>query len=177
MENRKTKWLGVIAGWLAIIMFAVLAFGCGTAKETAPAPQPQAVELNISAAASLKDALGEIQKNYQAVHPEVKLIINFGGSGALQKQIEQGAPADIFISAAAKQMDELQAKNLVNASTRRDLVKNQLVLIVAKDAKINVSQFQDVTKGDIQKLALGEISTVPAGQYAKESLSKLGFQR
>jgi len=133
------------------------------------------VELNISAAVSLKDALTKIQNNYQAQNPNVKLVFNLGASGALQHQIEQGAPADIFISAAAKQMDTLAAENLVNVSTRKNLVENALVLIVPQGSTLGIASFKDIAKSGVQKFAIGEPNTVPAGQYAKQVFDALGI--
>ncbi len=119
--------------------------------------------------------MGEIQKNYQIKSPHVKLLYNFGASGALQKQIEQGAPADIFISAAPKQMDELAGKNLINKATRRNLVENKLVAIVAKEAKLNITKYEDLTQAAVQKIALGDTATVHAGENAQQVLQKLGI--
>jgi len=160
-----------------LLLTAVLTLsGCGGEKQAPPADQQaQAVEINISAAVSLKDALSKIQKNYQAKYPNVKLVYNLGASGSLQKQIEQGAPADIFISAAPKQMNELEAKNLMDKATRKNLVENKLVVVVPKDSKLNITKYEDVTQEAMQKLALGETATVPAGQYAQQALQKLGL--
>ncbi|SMD11665.1 molybdate ABC transporter substrate-binding protein [Sporomusa malonica] len=172
--NKKALLFFVVVLILAINFVA----GCGStsqAPQTPPATaQQQPVELTISAAVSLKDALTEIQNKYQAKNPNVKLVYNLGASGSLQKQIEQGAPADIFISAAPKQMDELEAKNLINKATRKNLVENKLVVVVPKESKIEITNFADLAKDSVQKLALGETATVPAGQYAQEALNKLG---
>lgn len=150
--------------------------GCGGEKQAPPAAQQsQSVEITISAAVSLKDALTEIQKNYQAKDPNVKITYNLGASGALQKQIEQGAPVDIFISAAPKQMNELEAKNLINKATRKNLVENKLVVVVPKSTKLNITQYEDLTQEAVHQIALGETVTVPAGQYAKEVLQSLGL--
>ncbi|MEG6584805.1 molybdate ABC transporter substrate-binding protein [Dendrosporobacter sp. 1207_IL3150] len=155
-----------------LLFIAVILSGC-SGNGTPAAPQQ--VELYVSAAVSMKDALAEIQKSYQAKNPNIKLLFNLGASGALQKQIEQGAPADIFISAAPKQMDELQGKNLINPATRKNLVENKLVVVTPKELKINIKRYEDVTQQDIKRIALGEIGTVPAGQYAKEVLDKLNI--
>lgn len=162
---------------LVLVTLALIVTGCGSSTPPAQnAPeQKQAVELNVSAAVSMKDALTEIQKSYQAKNPNVKLIYNLGASGALQKQIEQGAPADIFISAAPKQMNDLEEKNLVNKATRKNLVENKLVVVIPKDSKIEITKYEDLTKESVQKLALGETATVPAGQYAQEVLKKLSI--
>lgn len=161
---------------LLLLSVALLFSGCGKAvKETAAVAQPESIELNISAAVSLKDALIEIQKNYQDKHPNIKILFNLGASGSLQKQIEQGAPTDIFISAAPKQMDELQKKQLIDQATRKNFVENKLVVVVSKDAKLKLEKYEDLTQGGINKIALGETAVVPAGQYAKEVLQKLGI--
>jgi molybdate transport system substrate-binding protein len=131
-------------------------------------------EITVSAAISLKDSLDEIGRKYEQAHPGVKISFNYGGSGTLQRQIEQGAPVDIFFSAAEKQMDDLQAKGLVDSGTRRNVVRNQLVLIApVSDATIH--SFQDLTNSSVKIIALGEPATVPAGAYARQTLEHLGL--
>ena len=171
MKN-KTKLFAIL---VAVVITALAFAGCGDKKEAPPAAQQAPVELNVSAAVSMKDALAEIQKNYQAKNPNVKILFNLGASGSLQKQIEQGAPADIFISAAPKQMNELQEKNLVKKETRKNFVDNKLVVVVPKDSKLTITKYEDLTQDAVQKIALGETAVVPAGQYAKEVLQKLGI--
>ncbi len=124
-------------------------------------------ELLISAAASLTDALNEIGTSYEHETAGVKITHNFGGSGTLQKQIENGAPADIFISAAAEPMDALEKQGLLHAGSRADLLVNTLVLITPKDRK-DVQGFADLTKPQVKHLAIGEPKSVPAGAYAME---------
>lgn len=160
---------------MAVIVITLLIAGCSGDKQTAPATPPLKIEMNISAAVSLKDALAEIQKNYEAKNPNTKLIYNLGASGALQKQIEQGAPADIFISAAPKQMNDLEAKDLINKPTRKNLVENKLVIIVPKASNISIAKYEDLGKIEVQKVSIGETGSVPAGQYAQEVLTKLGI--
>jgi molybdate transport system substrate-binding protein len=169
MKPLYTKtWL--VAGLAA---FLVLTGGCGKTQTTnVTSPQSPPIELNVSAAMGLKDALQEIQKTYEANH-NVKIVYNLASSGALQTQIEQGAPADVFISAAVKQMDELQKKNLLIADTRKNLVGDQLVLIVPKTSQLSVQSFQDLTKPEVKRVAMGVPETVPAGEYAKQVLEKL----
>ena len=162
---------------LGILVISLLVAGCGgssqpTAPKTAEAQKP--VELNVSAAVSMKDALAEIQTNYQKKAPQVKLLYNLGASGSLQKQIEQGAPADIFISAAPKQMNELEAKNLVNKATRKNLLENKLVLIVPKDSTLKISKLEELQNETVKQISIGETKVVPAGQYAEQALKKLG---
>jgi len=159
---------------ILLVSIALLA-GCGGTKEQPPAAAAQPVEINVSAAASMKDALAEVQKLYLAKKPNVTLVFNLAASGALQKQIEQGAPADLFISAAAKQMDELEAKNLIKKESRKNLVENSLVIIVPKDSTLNLSKYEDLTQASVKKVSIGETETVPAGQYAQEVLKKLNL--
>ena len=128
--------------------------------------------LIISAAASLKEALEEIKPLYQQSKTNVKINYNFGSSGALQQQIEQGAPADIFISAAKKQVDALEQKGLLVAGTRNIIAKNKLVLVVPKNA-VGITSFYNLKDAKVKKIAIGEPRTVPAGQYGQQVLEKL----
>lgn len=126
-------------------------------------------DLNVSAAASLKDALTEIQILYKAEKPNVALSITFGGSGTLQQQIEQGAPADVFLSAAASNMNALKTKGLMIDSTIKNILENTLVLVLPSDSISTVKTLEEVkTSTDIKKIALGEPITVPAGKYAEQ---------
>lgn len=168
----KTRLLSFM---LSAMLITSLTVGCSNQKQATPATPPQKIEMNISAAVSLKDALEEIQKNYETKNPNIKLVYNLGASGALQKQIEQGAPADIFMSAAPKQMNDLEAKNLVSKSTRKNLVENKLVIVVPKASNINIAKYEDLAKNDVQKISIGEPGSVPAGQYAQEVLTKLSI--
>ena len=126
------------------------------------------VEINVSAAASLKDALEKINENYkQATGTTV-------GSGALSKQIKEGAPTDLFISASNKAMNELVEGGTVEKESVSVLLKNSLVLVVPKDNAAKIEKVEDLANLDEKsKLAIGETETVPAGQYAKESLTNL----
>lgn len=132
-------------------------------------------ELTISAAASLKDALEEIKPLYQEEYPDTEIIYNFGSSGSLQRQIEQGAPVDVFISAAVDKMDALEKQGLIASESRQDLLKNQMVLIVPTESKTaeNIADFRDLTTEKANNIALGEPESVPAGKYAQEVLTSL----
>jgi molybdate transport system substrate-binding protein len=140
----------------------------------------QSGSITVSAAISLKDALDElgpifqIQQHRQNGGSGTAVTYNYGGSGTLARQIEQGAPVDVFFSAAEKQMDELAAQGLIVADTRHDLVGNALVLIAPAQAATPHS-FQDLTNPAVKALALGETSTVPAGMYARQTLEHLGL--
>jgi molybdate transport system substrate-binding protein len=165
------KWHYLIG--LICVLGLVLTAGCSGNRQAAS--PSKAVELNVSAAVSLKDVLTKLQADYQAQHPDVKIAFNFGASGALEQQIEQGAPCDIFISAANKQMNELAEKGLVQEDSRKNLAQTELVLIVPKNSKLGLSRFEDLTKGEVTKIAIGETKTVPAGQYAREALKNMGL--
>ncbi|WP_139492380.1 molybdate ABC transporter substrate-binding protein [Brevibacillus dissolubilis] len=131
------------------------------------------VQITVSAASSLQGALDQVKEQYTKEHPEVEIAFNYGSSGTLQKQIEQGAPADLFISAGQKQMDALEKKQLIDASTRRDLLANELVLIVpvknADGQESPIHTFEDLNKAKL--VAVGEPNSVPAGEYAKQVLT------
>ncbi|OKH43300.1 molybdate ABC transporter substrate-binding protein [Calothrix sp. HK-06] len=128
--------------------------------------------LLVSAAASLKEAMEEIKTNYQQSKPGVVINYNFGASGALLQQIQQGAPADVFISAAKKQVDTLDQAGQLVPGTRGILARNRLVLIVPRNVT-NVTSFFNLTRNDIRKIAIGEPRSVPAGQYAEQVLKQL----
>lgn len=159
------------------ILSSLLIIGCDSLNDVQLEKPSQAVpttKLTLSAAASLKDAMEEIEPLYQQKHPETEITYNFGSSGSLQRQIEQGAPVDVFISAAAKQMDALDKNNLLLTETRQNLLKNQMVLIAPKNAdkaKNKLDDFNDLTTKEIKAIALGEPESVPAGKYAQEILT------
>ena len=158
-------------GWI----FTALILAIGIRLIT---PSPVAAQANpsvlVSAAASLKESLEEIAPVYGQAKPNVTIRYNFGASGALQQQIENGAPADIFISAASKQMDALQQKNLLLEGTRRNLLTNRVVLVVPKNST-GIANFRGLTAANVRRIAIGEPRTVPAGQYAEEILRNLGI--
>jgi molybdate transport system substrate-binding protein len=163
--------------WSLVLVALATGFTCeGRATIGSPLVKPPASadELTVSAAISLKNALDEISHLYSADHPAAKIHFNLGGSGTLQRQIEQGAPVDIFISASPKEMDSLQSQGLLLPGTRRDLVKNSVVLIVPEGNKA-ISGFQDLTKPAVKTVAIGEPQTVPAGKYAQEVLTHVGI--
>lgn len=125
-------------------------------------------ELVISAAASLIDVTKELSEQYAAQSPNVKLTFVYGASGALQTQIEEGAPSDLFISAGKKQMDALEEKGLLSQNARADLLRNAVVLIAPKDSNLALGGFADCASDRVKLIALGEPKSVPAGQYAEE---------
>lgn len=128
---------------------------------------PPQRRLTVSAAVSLRQPLEKIQQLYQRSKPSTQITYNFGSSGSLQQQIEQGAPVDLFISASSKQMDTLQQKNLLHPGSKKPLLTNQLVLITPKNNTV-VTSVNELARAN--RIALGEPKSVPAGQYAEESL-------
>lgn len=153
---------------LLAIVLAALALASVSAAD-----KPK-TEIIVGAAASLTDAMNELVSLYQKAKPEVTVTPSYGSSGAIQKQIEQGAPVDVFIAAAAKQMDALESKGLLLAGTRKDLLANSLVLVTPLSGKA-LSSFKDLGSDAVKQVALGEPSSVPAGQYAAEVLAGLGI--
>ncbi|NPV92479.1 MAG: molybdate ABC transporter substrate-binding protein [Firmicutes bacterium] len=161
---------------ITTFVFSFALTGCGTGGSPSSTPPPQsAPALTVSAAASLTDALKEIKELYAKEKPNVTLTINFGGSGALQQQIEQGAPVDVFMSAAATQMDALQNKGLLLDGSRKDMLKNKVVLIVPSGSTAGIADFKDLADSKVKKIAIGEPKSVPAGQYADEIFTKQGL--
>lgn len=126
------------------------------------------VNLTVAAAASLQDAMKELADVYRKIEPGVTIDFNFASSGTLQKQIEEGAPLDLFLSAGQKQMDAVAAKGLIDPATRRDLLGNEMVLIIPGSGKI--TKFEELAGTGINKISIGTPETVPAGKYAKETL-------
>ncbi|MGW8442792.1 molybdate ABC transporter substrate-binding protein [Paenibacillus sp. S33] len=132
----------------------------------------ETIELTISAAASLTDALKEIQHSYESTHTGIKLNFNFGGSGALEKQIEQGAPSDLFLSASTKNMKSLVDQQLIDTKKQKTWLTNELVAVSPADGTMNIASVTDLTKKEVKKVAIGIPESVPAGNYAQEALTK-----
>jgi molybdate transport system substrate-binding protein len=139
--------------------------------ETSPVVK---VNLTVSAAASLKDAMNELKDVYIREAANVNIIYNFASAGSLQQQIENGADVDLFISAAQKQMDTLKDKGLLEDETNKNLLGNSLVLIVPKESALSVN-FEELAGDKVKKLALGEPKSVPVGQYSDEVFRKLNI--
>jgi molybdate transport system substrate-binding protein len=163
----KNVWAGRFL-LVALIFFALV--GCGNASH----PPNQPITLTISAAIGLKDSLDTIARGYQQAHPDERVTCNYGGSGTLQHQIEEGAPVDIFISAGESQMDALQRENLLVPGTRHDLLGNELVLIVPARSR-GIKHFPDLAKSAAKSVAVGDPQIVPAGMYARQVLERMGL--
>jgi len=175
---------------LGVVLMLSVA-GCTTTKTTtATATQTQTatatttqtstvtvvpVTLNISAASSLTNALNEVNKLYTQSKPWVTITPNYGSSGTLQTQIENGAPCDVFLSAAATQMDNLQNENLLLAGSRANLLTNKIVLIVPKGSTLGLTGFSDLTLAKVKLIAIGDPKSVPAGTYAQQAFTELGI--
>ena len=134
-----------------------------------------AQEVTLSVAISLKEATEDLGRIFMASHPGVTLRYNFGASGDLQKQIEAGAPVDVFLSAAQRQMDDLEKQKLIVASSRRAFARNVLVVVKPADSTLDISKPNDLLEARVAHIAIGNPRTVPAGQYAEESLRALGL--
>ena len=155
---------------LAVIALAgMMAAGFTTGNVQAAEPGG---ELYIFIAASLANAMEEIQKDFNQKYPDVEIFYNADSSGTLQKQIEEGSRCDIFFSAATKQMDALVEEQLAKEDSVEDLLENKVVLIKLKDAETKVTGFENITEAENLALA-GE--DVPVGQYAREIFTNLGI--
>ena len=135
----------------------------------------RAQEVTLSVAISLKEVTEDLGRTFMASHSGVTLRYNFGASGDLQKQIEAGAPVDVFLSAAQRQMDDLEKQKLIVASTRRAFARNVLVVVKPADSSVDLSKVNDLLESRVVHIAIGNPKTVPAGQYAEESLRALGL--
>lgn len=171
------KNLSLILSTLLVATISLTMLGCNksTSKEEDTTENSNEIkaDLTISAAASLKESMADIEIEFKKEYPNINLTFNYGSSGSLQQQIEQGAPSDVFISAGKSQMTALNDKNLMLSDSWKDLVTNKLVLVGPKDSSI--TSINDLTSDSVNKIAVGEPSSVPAGKYADETLKNLGI--
>ncbi len=173
------KWhvfiLALAAGVAIVFPFA----GCSNQpvqnSTAAPLNQAAPVAITVSAAASLTDALREVDNLFTRDYPNVTVTPNFASSGTLLTQIQNGAPVDVFISAAPIQMDNLQKGGLLIDGTRKDLLDNKVVLIVPLDSTLNISSFNDLAADKVHKVAIGDPKSVPAGTYGQQIFDELGI--
>jgi molybdate transport system substrate-binding protein len=128
------------------------------------------VEIIVSAAISLKNVFEEIGKTFEKKHPGAKIRFNFGASGDLARQIEAGAPVDVFASAAQKDMDDIDQKSLITSGTRMNFAGNSVVLVKPSLSQIRMELFGDLRKSEVKKIVIGNPKSVPAGRYAEEVL-------
>ncbi|MEK5320999.1 molybdate ABC transporter substrate-binding protein [Paenibacillus sp. FSL L8-0644] len=174
--------------FVLVISIILLLSGCGAGQQSASngsstaqnneassqdsSKKAETVELTISAAASLTDALKEIQHSYELTHTGIQLNFNFGGSGALEKQIEQGAPSDLFLSASKKNLKSLVDQQLIESNKQKTWLTNELVAVIPADGTMNIASVTDLTKREVKKVVIGIPESVPAGNYAQEALTK-----
>ena len=171
---------------LAVSMTACLT-GCGRTNTNTNADASEKTELVVFAAASMTETLNQIKTDYEAQHKDITLTYNFDSSGTLKTQIQEGATCDVFISAAQKQMDQLDASkdntanpeqlDFINSDSRMDLLENKVVLVVPENNPENINSFDDLKSklesGDVL-LAMGS-SDVPVGQYTQKMLQYWGL--
>ena len=152
----RTREMNRIAGFIFIVLTLLV-------------PQARADEILVAAAASLTDVLKEISAAYQS-KSEHKVNFTFGPSSTLARQIEEGAPADVFFSADLAQMDNLDKNGRLEPGTRTNLLSNHLVVIVPADSKISITSAKDLLKPEVKRIALAEPSSVPVGVYTSKYL-------
>ena len=168
---KNTKFISML------LCCSLLLVGCGkngNKNDTTTEENKTPVELNISAAASLKEVMADLETEYNKSNENVTLVVNYGSSGSLQQQIEQGAPCDLFISAGQKQMNTLKENGLLLDDTIKDLVENSLVLVEANG--VDITSFDDLKSDKVKHIAVGEPESVPAGKYADEVLTNTGIK-
>ena len=184
MKKRSKAIAALLA--LAVSMTACLT-GCGRTNTNTNADASEKTELVVFAAASMTETLNQIKTDYEAQHKDITLTYNFDSSGTLKTQIQEGATCDVFISAAQKQMDQLDASkdntanpeqlDFINSDSRMDLLENKVVLVVPENNPKNINSFDDLKSklesGDVL-LVMGN-SDVPVGQYTQKILQYLGL--
>ena len=156
-----------------VMLAGIMAAGMTTGSVQAAAAEDASGDLYVFIAASLSNAMDEIQKDFNEEYPDVNILFNADSSGTLQTQIEEGSRCDIFFSAATKQMDALVDEDLAKKDSVVDLLENKVVLIKPKDGETKVTGFENIT--DAENIALaGE--DVPVGQYSREIFKNLGIE-
>jgi molybdate transport system substrate-binding protein len=135
---------------------------------TAPASAGPGTEITVSAAISLKNVFEEAGKVYEAKNRGVKVVFNFGASGDLMQQVEGGAPVDVFVSAAQKDMDELSGKGLIIPGSRADIATNSVALVIPTNSNSRIKSVDGLTSGEIKRIAVGNFRTTPAGRYSED---------
>ena len=177
------SWKKVV-GWALTAAFVVgVLGGCGSDTQEQKAASKDKVHLTVFAAASMTETMNQIAEKYQKDHPNVEITFNYDSSGTLKKQIQNGAECDLFISAAQKQMNQLDASkdekanpeklDMVDTSTRVDLLENKVVLVTPEGNPKGIANFNDMAvklKDGTIRLAMGN-SDVPVGQYTQKILT------
>lgn len=184
----------IVSLLLVSAMTAVLAAGCGSSEENTDASdgsqseteadtqeegqeesgEDEKTEILVAAAASLEYAYeDELIPMFEEQNPDITVSGTYDSSGKLQTQIEEGMEADVFMSAATKQMDALTEEGMIEEDSVTDLLENKIVLITFADSQLELSSFEDITKADT--IAIGDPASVPVGQYSEEALTNLGL--
>ncbi|TRM12919.1 molybdate ABC transporter substrate-binding protein [Lentibacillus cibarius] len=155
---------------LTVLSVVVFLAACG--DNTEENRQKENAALTISAAASMTDAMEELKNVYEN-EDNAELTLNFGSSGKLAQQIQQGAPADVFISANQNWMNRLENDDLILPATRKEITGNSIVLIANKDSTLDYDSIDTVEPNDVEQIAIGNPDSVPAGKYAQQTLKSL----
>ena len=184
----------IVSLLLVSAMTAVLAAGCGSSEENTDASdssqseteadtqeegqeesgEDEKTEILVAASASLEYAYeDELIPMFEEQNPDITVSGTYDNSGKLQTQIEEGMEADVFMSAATKQMDALTEEGMIEEDSVTDLLENKIVLITSADSQLELSSFEDITKADT--IAIGDPASVPVGQYSEEALTNLGL--
>ncbi len=148
---------------------------CSALLGLAAAGQTRAAELYVSGAASLANAFDDVKAAFEKANPGVKVLTNYAASNPLLKQMQEGAPVDVFASADLATMDKAQEAKLIDPATRKNFALNDLVLIVPSDTKGHVSDLPSLAKAEVTRIAIGNPDSVPAGRYARDALSSAGL--
>ncbi|MCT2536804.1 molybdate ABC transporter substrate-binding protein [Aquibacillus koreensis] len=146
-----------------ILISLLLMVGCSDSEKE---------ELTVSIAASMADAMEQVKEDFEVEHGQIEIIYNVGSSGALQQQIAQGAPVDLFLSASEEEFNNLVEQGMIEQNYSTILLQNELVLIKSVENNA-ISSIDDLQKNEVNKIAIGTPETVPAGAYAKEALQHL----
>lgn len=170
--RKEVEMKKMLAAAMTLVMIFMLAAcgGNGDSQETADTAEKTAV--NVFAAASLSSVMAEFEAAYEKANPDVDIVVNADSSGALLTQIQEGAPCDVFFSAAQKQMDELEGAGMVVEGTRTNVVNNQLVVVTQPDSGTAVTGLADIAKAKSIALADG---SVPVGKYTRQAMINLGL--
>ena len=165
----KKKLLALAVAFAMLFSLAACSGGSSSSEESAPAEK---TSVNVFAAASLSAVMADFEASYEEAHPDVDIVVNADSSGALLTQIQEGAPCDIFFSAAQKQMDTLEEEGLVVDGTRKNVINNQLVVVTQPDSETAVTGLADIANAKSIALADG---SVPVGKYTRQAMINLGL--
>ncbi len=166
MKNKK---------FIAVLLIVAMCFAfasCGGSEHETQTEMTEETEVIVFAAASLNDVMQEFKEEFEAEHDGVTILINADSSGALMNQILEGAPCDLFFSAAQKQMNTLEDEGLIISETRKNVVNNKLVVITQPDSATKVTGLKNI--GDAESIAMAD-GSVPVGKYTRQALMNLGI--